>query len=226
MTRQAPRSAWPVQQRPRAIGAPAPPRSAPPATRCGTARPSASQVAPADQAHRPGRRQQGAEEGRHALAALEAQPDREQVARGRPRRRPGGQRRLGVVAAACASPARRPAPPARPCRRRPAGSAPPGPRRPVRSTLVAPMLPEPMARGSPAPAGLRRDHPERDRAQQVAADHRGRDLDAIRPSNMHASPDGQMVARRGGGRHASRAWRRRIARWAARAGRRLRRSAC
>ena len=40
--------------------------------------------------------------------------------------------------------------------------------RPVRRTLVAPILPEPMERMSPRPRGAH-DHPERNRAEQIAA---------------------------------------------------------
>ena len=45
---------------------------------------------------------------------------------------------------------------------------------PVRSTLVAPILPEPIWRMSPMPGEPRQQQPERDRAEQIADDARRR----------------------------------------------------
>ena len=113
------------------------------------------------EARRPGERQRQAEEGRDPLAAAEAEPDREEVAEeggeARDHRRRLAGERPGDAA-----------PPPRPCRRRAAASRRPRALLPVRSTLVAPMLPEPM-RAQVAEAERAGDqHAERDRAEQVA----------------------------------------------------------
>ena len=96
------------------------------------------------QSDRPVQRQRNAEEGRDALAALEAQPDGKEMAE--ERAKPGEQRRDPA-----AEMPRETAPPPRPCRRRTASVAAAAHFLPVRSTLVAPILPEPILRTSPAP---------------------------------------------------------------------------
>ena len=93
---------------------------------------------------RPGERQGDAEEGGDALAAAEAsaRPGRDgRGTRRSPRPSPRSRRRSGVQAA----------PRPRPWRRRGRASRPRRALLPVRSTLVAPMLPEPIARRSPRP---------------------------------------------------------------------------
>jgi choline dehydrogenase-like flavoprotein len=95
------------------------------------------------QADRPGQRDQCAKEGRHPLAALEAQPDREEMAK---------ERREAASWAASSPRSQRAIrtaiPPLAASSTRVAAAAP---LLPVRSTLVAPILPDPIWRRSPRP---------------------------------------------------------------------------
>ena len=68
--------------------------------------------------------------------------------------------------------------------------------RPVRSTLVAPMLPEPIARRSPAPASRVRMQAERDRAEQIA-EHQAQGRAVRNPDHRDQSS---------GARHAAEAY--------------------
>ena len=131
------------------------------------------------EARRPGERQRHAEEGRDALAAAEPQPDREEVPEeGREardhRRRLAGER---------AGDEHRDA---RPCRASSSSVAAAAPLLPVRSTLVAPMLPEPM-RAQVAEAERAGDqHAEGDRAEQVGEERR-RGRGSCRPPRAKTS---------------------------------------
>ena len=107
---------------------------------------TASQTTSEHDRRRPGEADEAAEIGRDALAAAELEPDRIHVAEDRARRRRERRRRserhqaktMASVAFSASS----------------TSVAAASPLRPVRRTLVAPMLPEPIERKSPAPASL------------------------------------------------------------------------
>ena len=109
-------------------------------------------------------RSDDADQGRDALAAAKSQPDRVEMAeqgaeRGELRQCPGHSAPASSTAAAPLATSSSRVAAARPLR-------------PVRSTLVAPILPEPIARRSPSAGEPGQQQAERDRAQQIAEQQR------------------------------------------------------
>ena len=105
-----------------------------------------------DDGRRPMQAEQHADEGGNALAADEAQPDRDRDGRGRRRgrrRRTAGRHRSATKRLAISWTS---STATVPFSRSSSSVAAASPLRPVRSTLVAPMLPEPILRTSPRPA--------------------------------------------------------------------------
>ena len=126
-------------------------RHKPRAPRRRARRPGRSRARPRNRSRRPCRRR------------IAARPARG----GRPSRR---SRRAGRCRATAASASSRAAVPLAMSSSRVAAARP---LRPVRSTLVAPILPEPICRRSPAPVSRVRSDAERDRAQRIAEQQGG-----------------------------------------------------